>query len=97
MGTEKDKDKKQQEKLEKKRLKQQYKLEKKRQGTRQESTAETTTKEQYERPAKGKTEPIHAELEVAKVPWYKNPDWLRAIAAIASLIVAIIAIIFSFT
>ncbi|GEM_PF-3867753 len=25
-------------------------------------------------------------------PWYKNPEWIKAIAAIASLIVAIIAI-----
>ena len=31
-------------------------------------------------------------VQTPTVPWYKNPDWIRAIAAIASLIVAIIAI-----
>jgi anti-sigma-K factor RskA len=28
-----------------------------------------------------------------KVPWYKNPDWIRAIAATASLAVAVIVAI----
>lgn len=30
------------------------------------------------------------------LPWYKNPSWIRAIVAIASLIVTIIALIFTF-
>lgn len=90
MGSDKDKQK---EKLEKKRLKQQYKLEKKRQNIRPESTAGTTSKKHMESTAKSKTEAIQTKTEVAKVPWYKNPDWIRALVGIITLIVAIIAII----
>jgi hypothetical protein len=95
MGTGKDKEKKQLEKLEKKRLKQQYKLEKKGKSTQQESFVETSTKGYDKSLVKTKPDSTQVEPEVVKVPWYKNPDWIRAIAAIVSLLVAIIAIIIS--
>lgn len=80
-------------KEEKKRLKAQYKLDKKR------------LKVQEHLPPKN-AERIHtgytswgtsaAQEPVLEIPWYKNPVWLRAVAAIATLIVAIIALISSF-
>jgi hypothetical protein len=74
-------------KAEKKRLKAQYKLEKK--GLRAQ------TQSVREQPIEPKGEPEHSiktTSPMEKIPWYKNPDWIRAIAAIASLIVAMIAI-----
>jgi hypothetical protein len=81
-------DKNKLDKQEKKRLKAQYKLEKKR----------------VKAPEKFEPERLPGALErgeykvpqrADKIPWYKDPAWLRAIAAIATLIVAIIALIVS--
>jgi hypothetical protein len=71
-------------KEEKKRLKAQAKLEKKKLKAQNPRTE----------PEPGvfeKSESIPDEKP--KVPWYKNPDWIRAIAGIASVIVGLIAII----
>ena len=98
MGSDKDK-------LEKKRLKAQIKLEKKRAKHADEQDDEqvqtkTAAKQQT------KTEDIGTKVESVgggaapsvntNLPWYKNPDWLRAIAGIASLVVATIALILAF-
>ena len=69
-------------KEEKKRLKAQAKLEKKKVKTRK-TLLELGVSEQSE----------SLTDEEPKVPWYKNPDWIRAIVGIASVIVALIAII----
>jgi hypothetical protein len=76
-------------KLEKKRLKAQFKAEKAR--------AKAAGGKPLE-PAPAKTPTRHPEVKVVipeqeKVPWYKNPDWVRAIAAIAALIVMAITLI----
>jgi hypothetical protein len=101
MGNNKDK----MEKLEKKRLKQQYKIEKKRRkeehyGSAIESDTPSNKIENLGRSdvkgARTKSEPKTSQERPElkeKIPWYRNPDWLRAIAAIASLAVAMIALI----
>ena len=71
-------------KEEKKRLKAQAKFEKKKYKAQQ-------TKAEPEPGVSKKSERITDEKP--KVPWYKNPDWIRAIAGIASVIVALVAII----
>ena len=73
-------------KEEKKRLKTQAKLGKKKakaQKTKPEAQPEPGVSEKNDR----------STVEKPKVPWYKNPDWIRAIAGIASVMVALIAII----
>ena len=96
MGSNKDK-------LEKKRLKAQIKLEKKRAKQDGQVQAAAAVKKQTKTDLAGKkVEAASGNVETvpaagAQVPWYKNPDWLRAIAGIASLIVAIIAIIITFS
>jgi hypothetical protein len=105
MGTDEDNLKKKQDKmakLEKKRIKAQIKLEKKR---RKELNEPEVQKEERgmavdegldARTAvsqSNRKDSISNTNEVESVPWYKNPDWIRAIAGIASLIVAIIAIL----
>ncbi len=75
-------------KAEKKRLKAQYKLEKKH--------LKAQTQPVREQPIEPRGETVQSNKTTGtmeKIRWYKNPDWIRAIAAIASLIVAMIAII----
>ena len=80
-------------KLEKKRLKAQIKQEKKRLKTKEEVSEQEGPLNKQARPGPSEVlQPKKQSEPVIKVPWYKNPDWVRAIAAIASLIVAIIAI-----
>jgi hypothetical protein len=90
-----DKATKAQEKLEKKRIKAQYKLDKEK--LKEQSVGEPDRAHpQYGKPRA--REPLQQESttpQVKEVPWYKNPAWLRAIAAIASLIVMIIAVVIS--
>ena len=63
-------------KYEKKRLKAQLKYEKK-----------------YGRTSKNTTNVVDTQQQNSNMqPWYKNPDWIRAIIGTASLIVAIIAV-----
>ncbi|WP_455392172.1 hypothetical protein [[Eubacterium] cellulosolvens] len=99
MGSNKDDEKKRLEKLEKKRLKQQYKLEKKRLEAQakvgQHQTPVHAGEKGYESTETRKTRARVRYEEPKKVPWYKDPVWLRTIAAVASLIVMIIALIIS--
>lgn len=81
-----DKEEKEKVKLEKKRVKALLKAEKAR-----AKTVET---------AKGEGKPTSQPTEVKvvmpapeKIPWYKDPGWLRAIAAIATLIVLALTLI----
>lgn len=75
-------------KLEKKRLKAQIKLEKKRLKEQENQESQVT-------PA-SKPQPIHDSKapfgQIAKVPWYKDSGWIRALAAVLSLVVTIIAL-----
>lgn len=81
-------------KEEKKQLKAQAKLEKKKFKAQKTSLdSEPKVSKKNERVTRIETQQ-KSEKE-KKVPWYKNPDWLRAIAGIASVIVAVIAIIIS--
>jgi hypothetical protein len=89
-----DKAKKEQEKLEKKRAKAQLKLEKK-QGKQQPPLSKSPeSKEQIREPDSriGSDARSSEPTEKIKEPWYKNPDWIRAIIGIASLIVAIVTL-----
>jgi len=69
-------------KAEKKRHKMQLKAEKKRAKTRGE-TVQVPTAVDNGPAAEGER----------KKPWYRQPEWIRAIAAVASLIVTIIAVV----
>jgi hypothetical protein len=75
-------------KLEKKRLKAQIKLEKKRLKEQQihEPQVTPTSKPEPKPDSKASSGPK------AKIPWYEDPGWIRALAAVLSLIVAIIAL-----
>jgi hypothetical protein len=95
------------EKSEKKRLKAQYKLEKKRakQDEKLGSKETTATKGSTEtRRIKSKPDStLHQTTQEQgppkvqqDLPWYKDPNWVRAIAAIVTMIVAIIALYFQF-
>lgn len=85
------------EKAEKKRLKAQYKLEKKRMkvlGTVEldDDAGKSSKKARLKR--KSSHDRIeHLRDKNNKLPWYKNPEWVRAIVAIISLVVTILAII----
>jgi len=96
-----EKSSKEEAKLEKKRLKTEMKLEKKRakedDGGRTPATenepgapASPPSKQQNKTSAPA---PAPSPPPPEKIPWYKNPEWIRAIAGIASLIVAVIAIL----
>ena len=100
-----DKEKTDWNKSEKKRLKAQYKLDKKRVNAQEKSDArraaktESKSKHDYKdssakphdyRPGKSRSVKSHKSLE--KLPWYKDPAWIRALVAVLSLIVAIIAL-----
>jgi hypothetical protein len=88
-------------KLEKKRLKTEAKLEKKRMKALEkaskidEQPALADAPKSIEKTKgvdiKTKNE-LGNEVSEKKVSWYKDPDWIRAIVGIASLIVAVIAI-----
>jgi hypothetical protein len=80
-------------KLEKKRLKAQAKLEK----ARIEAAADKSE------PLPSETVPPQqviiqapAQKPAEKVPWYKDPEWVRALVGFASLIVALVAIVLTF-
>ena len=49
---------------------------------------ESEPKPGYEPKAESKQRPTQTS-EIPSMPWYKNPEWVRAIVAIASLIVAL--------
>ncbi len=86
MGKDKDK-------LEKKRIKAEAKAQKKRLKAGKEPVLAETEAPRTQPPTTKTivpTEPSEQKERVEKVPWYKNPDWIRAIIGIASLIVAII-------
>lgn len=85
-------------KAEKKRLKAQIKHDKKRakMAARAATGIQEAKATPEERQKMGDGDEHPRELEKETRPWYKNPEWVRAIAAIASLIVAIIAIFLSF-
>ena len=93
MGSDKDKQ-------EKKRLKSQIKLEKKQMKREREATAEEIKPVEpvakdgaHVKPGAGrKVSRNLIDKEKEQLPWYKSPEWLRAIAAIASLIVAVITL-----
>ncbi len=79
-------------KLEKKRLKARLKAEKAR------AKVAEGKPEKLQEPAPAKTPTQHPEVKVIipeqeKVPWFKDPNWLRAIAAIATLIVLALTLI----
>ena len=76
-------------KTEKKRLKAEHKTRKKQAKAEGSKPADEKT---VERP------PVKAPVpdQVKEKPWYKDPNWIRAAVAIASLIVAVIAIVLSF-
>ena len=79
-------------KAEKKRLKAQYKLDKKRAkldaGSGREGGDSARDRSDSSEPEQ--------KVEIAdKMPWYKDPAWVRAIATIASLVVAIIVAFFT--
>ena len=76
-------------KTEKKRLKAEHKTRKKQAKAEGSEPAHEKT---IERP------PAKATVrdQVKEKSWYKDPDWIRAVVAIASLIVAVIAIVLSF-
>ncbi len=78
-------------KLEKKRLKAQVKLEK----ARAKAGAEKTEPSPPETPPQQVI--VQAPAQPAeKLPWYKDPEWVRALVAAASLIVALVAIVLTF-
>ena len=81
-------------KLEKKRLKTQVKLEKARARAGTEPGVSSSS-EVKQAPTQVIVQP-QAQEPKENVPWYKNPDWVRAIAAIASLVVAVVAIVLTF-
>jgi hypothetical protein len=76
------------EKAEKKRLKAQVKLEKKRNNQDERLVSKKTSSAGVS----SGTQKI--ETKPKTVPWYKNPDWVRAIVAIVTLIIALIALYF---
>ena len=72
----------------------QLKLEKKQQKASIKATTESpggTERTASEAPK----EPIAGSKSGTRVPWYKNPEWVRAIVGIVSVIIAVIAIIIS--
>ena len=87
MGSEKDE--KDMTKLEKKRLKAQYKAEK----------ARVKAGQVTEMPDEGQVTPYQEQNVQAIVPprepsrWYKDPNWIRAIVAIATLIILVLTLI----
>jgi anti-sigma-K factor RskA len=99
-------------KLEKKRLKAQAKLEKARAKAAKEKEEKTSphpeTQPEQEPEPKSKPEKkvrpspqqvivqVPSTAPAEKVPWYKNPEWVRALVATASLIVAMVAIVLTF-
>jgi hypothetical protein len=83
-------------KLEKKRLKAQAKLEKARAKAAEEKDEPASLPGEAQQEPKNVAIQVPSQEPVEKVPWYTNPDWVRAIAAIASLIVAVVAIVLTF-
>jgi hypothetical protein len=96
-------------KAEKKRLKTQYKLEKKRMKMKAEaglndaehidkSPKKTAHAKKTIEQTKSQDSITNADsgTKQAMVLWYKNPEWVRALVATASLVVAVIAIVLTF-
>ena len=75
-------------KVEKKRLKAQIKLAKKR--TKSQELQEPQINLALKPKSVPDSKAYSGHLE--KVPWYKDPSWIRALAAVLSLVVAIIAL-----
>jgi len=98
MGSKQEKDKL--DKQEKKRLKAEYKVEKKRLKAQQNlargsgSTPHTDFSKEQEGSLTTQA-PGRIQQPSEKVPWYNDPGWIRALVGIASLVVAIIAILIS--
>lgn len=87
-------------KQDKKRLKAEYKLEKKRLKAQQSLATDSgsTPRTGFSKKQEGSLttrEPGRIQHPSEKVLWYKDPGWIRALVGIASLIVAIIAILIS--
>jgi hypothetical protein len=89
-------------KLEKKRIKAQIKLEKKRAKELKDAKVGVKDQDLHEEEKNDvkpdisrskKKSSLSKTTEAVHVPWYKDPDWLRAVIGIASLIVAIIAVL----
>jgi hypothetical protein len=98
MGSKPEKDKV--DKQDKKRLKAEYKLEKKRLKAQQNlaTVPGSTSRTEFSKEHAGSLtarEPGRIQQPLEKVPWYKDSGWIRALVGIASLIVAIIAILIS--
>ncbi|MFO7872552.1 MAG: hypothetical protein R6U26_02805 [Candidatus Undinarchaeales archaeon] len=75
------------EKIEKKKAKAKYKTEKKKAKAEAKKTKAEAEK------IKSKKETNIFFSNKSEKPWYKDPGWLRAIAAIISVIVAVIGIL----
>ena len=90
------------EKAEKKRLKARYKLEKKRMKMLAEAELDGDDAGKSSKKAKqmknqtGRKSPQdrieRLAKETEKIAWYRDPEWIRALVAIASLVVAVISI-----
>ena len=98
MGSRPEKDKV--DKQDKKRLKAEYKLEKKKLKAQQSRAMVpgSTPRTEFSREQAGSLtarEPGRIQQPSEKVPWFKDSGWIRALVGIASLIVAIIAILIS--
>lgn len=73
-------------KLEKKRIKAELKLKKKEMEVGNSSEGMINN----ENLQSTKT---HSEIPQKEIPWYKNPDWIRAIAAVVGIILMVIGLL----
>ena len=99
-------------KLEKERLKKEYDREKKRLEAEAEAASEQSQieggaevrKEVEPSPERRTPSPDKSDEKTIQImlpekepkPWYKNPDWIRAIAAIVVMIIVILTFYFTF-